>query len=103
VTSPRLILRSLLAVSFILAGSVRIYSNCGTFPKAVGGSCWSCSVFGPETRGHIPLAAAYGKHKMAPRLSPKKSWEGYAASVFTGMITGAFYVYVFQTFGNLDK
>jgi CDP-diglyceride synthetase len=38
---------------------------------------------------------------MAPRLSPKKSWEGYAASVFTGAITGAFYVWVFTTFGNI--
>ena len=46
---------------------------------------------------------AYGKHKMAPRLSPKKSWEGYAASVFTGMVTGAFYVYVFKIFGNLTS
>ena len=37
---------------------------------------------------------------MAPRLSPKKSWEGYAASVFTGAVTGGFYVWVFQTFGQ---
>jgi phosphatidate cytidylyltransferase len=36
---------------------------------------------------------------MAPRLSPKKSWEGYAASVFTGMIGGAFLVYAYSTFG----
>jgi phosphatidate cytidylyltransferase len=53
--------------------------------------------------GAYSIGRAYGKHKMAPRLSPKKSWEGYAASVFTGMITGAFYVYVFQTFGNLTS
>ena len=26
---------------------------------------------------------------MAPRLSPKKSWEGYVASVFTGAISAA--------------
>ncbi len=51
--------------------------------------------------GAYSIGRAYGKHKMAPRLSPKKSWEGYAASVFTGTISGAFYVYVFSTFGNL--
>jgi phosphatidate cytidylyltransferase len=51
--------------------------------------------------GAYSIGRAYGKHKMAPRLSPKKSWEGYAASVITGLITGGFYVYVFTTFGNL--
>ncbi len=51
--------------------------------------------------GAYSIGRAYGKHKMAPRLSPKKSWEGYAASVFTGTISGAFYVYVFSTFGSL--
>lgn len=51
--------------------------------------------------GAYSIGRAYGKHKMAPRLSPKKSWEGYAASVFTGTISGAFYVYVFSTFGYM--
>lgn len=53
--------------------------------------------------GAYSIGRAYGNHKMAPRLSPKKSWEGYAASVFTGTITGAFYVYVFTTFGSLTS
>lgn len=50
--------------------------------------------------GAYSIGRAYGKHKMAPRLSPKKSWEGYIASVFTGMIGGAFLVYAYSTFGN---
>jgi phosphatidate cytidylyltransferase len=50
--------------------------------------------------GAYSIGRAYGKHKMAPRLSPKKSWEGYAASVFTGMIGGAFLVYAYSAFGN---
>lgn len=29
-----------------------------------------------------------GKHKMSPRVSPKKSWEGYAASVIGGLLAG---------------
>jgi phosphatidate cytidylyltransferase len=51
--------------------------------------------------GAYSIGRAYGKHKMAPRLSPKKSWEGYAASIFTGMIGGAFLVYAYSTFGNM--
>jgi phosphatidate cytidylyltransferase len=53
--------------------------------------------------GAYSIGRSYGVHKMALRLSPKKSWEGYAASVFTGMVTGGFYVYVFTTFGNLHS
>ncbi|MCK6582291.1 MAG: phosphatidate cytidylyltransferase [Anaerolineales bacterium] len=53
--------------------------------------------------GAYSIGRAYGKHKLAPRLSPKKSWEGYAASVFTGAHTGALYVWVFKTFGNLHS
>lgn len=51
--------------------------------------------------GAYSIGRAYGNHKMAPRLSPKKSWEGYAASVFTGMIGGAFLVYAYSAYGNL--
>ncbi len=35
------------------------------------------------------LGRAYGRHKMAPRLSPKKSWEGYAAGVAAAGLVGA--------------
>ncbi len=35
------------------------------------------------------VGRAYGRHKMAPRLSPKKSWEGYAAGVIAAGIAGA--------------
>ncbi len=51
--------------------------------------------------GAYSIGAAYGLHKMAPRLSPKKSWEGYAAGIFTGALAGAFFVYAYSQFGNL--
>lgn len=53
--------------------------------------------------GAYSIGRAYGRHKMAPRLSPKKSWEGYATSVFTGAHTGALYVWIFKTFGYLQS
>ncbi|MDX9955576.1 MAG: phosphatidate cytidylyltransferase [Anaerolineae bacterium] len=31
----------------------------------------------------------YGRHKMIPAVSPGKSWEGYAAEVVVGILTGA--------------
>lgn len=51
--------------------------------------------------GAYSIGRAYGRHKMAPRLSPKKSWEGYAASVFTATIGGMYFVYAFTRYGNL--
>jgi phosphatidate cytidylyltransferase len=49
--------------------------------------------------GAYSIGAAYGKHKMTPRLSPKKSWEGYFAGVFTSVIVGAFFAYAFSSLG----
>ncbi len=51
--------------------------------------------------GAYSIGRAYGRHKMAPRLSPNKSWEGYFASVFSGVLGGMFFVYAFTTYGNL--
>jgi phosphatidate cytidylyltransferase len=53
-------------------------------------------VWGADT-GAYSIGAAYGKHKMTPRLSPKKSWEGYFAGLFTSVIVGAFFAYVFSS------
>ncbi|QNE47363.1 phosphatidate cytidylyltransferase [Glaciihabitans sp. INWT7] len=30
----------------------------------------------------------FGKHPMAPRISPKKTWEGFAGSVLTALVAG---------------
>ena len=32
----------------------------------------------------------FGKHPMAPRISPKKTWEGFAGSVLTALVAGIF-------------
>ena len=37
-----------------------------------------------------------GKHRLAPVVSPKKSWEGSAASVAASVIFGVFYLGYFQ-------
>lgn len=41
-----------------------------------------------DTGGYI-AGVLFGKHPMAPTISPKKSWEGFAGSVVAGMIGGA--------------
>ena len=34
------------------------------------------------------IGVRWGKHKISPRLSPKKSWEGFAAGLAAGALTG---------------
>lgn len=52
--------------------------------------------------GAYMLGSQYGKHKMTPRLSPKKSWEGFWAGMFTGVLGGAFFAFVYSTWGPLS-
>lgn len=49
--------------------------------------------------GAYSIGSVYGKHKMAPRLSPKKSWEGYFAGLFTSVLIGAFFSFAFSSMG----
>lgn len=53
-------------------------------------------VWGGDT-GAYSIGAVYGRHKMSPRLSPKKSWEGYFAGLFTSILIGAFFSYAFSS------
>lgn len=39
--------------------------------------------------GGYAVGVLFGKHPMAPKLSPKKSWEGFAGSAFTCALVGA--------------
>ncbi len=39
--------------------------------------------------GGWAVGVLFGKHPMAPRLSPKKSWEGFAGSVVAAVLVGA--------------
>jgi len=51
--------------------------------------------------GAYMLGAAYGKHRMTPRLSPKKTWEGFAAGVVSAGLLGGFLAFSYTTWGPL--
>ena len=45
--------------------------------------------------GAYYVGRPFGKHKLAPRVSPKKSWEGSIASVITSAVVGTLYLWRF--------
>ncbi|HWE52521.1 MAG TPA: phosphatidate cytidylyltransferase [Bryobacteraceae bacterium] len=42
--------------------------------------------------GAYYIGKNFGRHKLAPRISPGKSWEGAAASLATGVLFGVIYL-----------
>ncbi|HSR46415.1 MAG TPA: phosphatidate cytidylyltransferase [Anaerolineales bacterium] len=46
------------------------------------------------------VGRAIGRHKMSPRLSPNKSWEGYAAGIVAAALGGALMAFVYVRFGG---
>ena len=78
--------------------------------------CWKCAVpLREANHGHWLMFAllvnwvgdggayyvgrAFGRHKMAPRVSPQKSWEGAAASAVTSVLIGGGYLMHFVGIG----
>jgi phosphatidate cytidylyltransferase len=49
--------------------------------------CFLILVVSSDTGGYI-AGVRFGKHQMAPTISPKKSWEGFAGSMIAGMAAG---------------
>lgn len=45
------------------------------------------ATYGSDT-GAWFFGRRYGQHKMNPRISPKKSWEGFVGGVLTGFVIG---------------
>jgi phosphatidate cytidylyltransferase len=49
---------------------------------------WMLCVVASDVGGYA-AGVTLGRHPMAPTISPKKSWEGFAGSMLTGMAAGA--------------
>ncbi len=78
--------------------------------------CWKCAILLRQINPHWLMYALlvnwtgdigayyigrhFGRHKLAPRVSPNKSWEGSAASVAASvLVAGAYLAYFIPGFG----
>ncbi|WP_169077504.1 phosphatidate cytidylyltransferase [Microcella alkalica] len=56
-----------------------------------GGQWWTLAylivVISIDTGAYVS-GLSFGKHPMAPRISPKKTWEGFAGSVVAALVAG---------------
>jgi len=48
------------------------------------------------------IGSRFGKHQLSPRLSPKKTWEGYWGGVFLGTIGTAGLAILWHSLGGLE-
>jgi phosphatidate cytidylyltransferase len=53
--------------------------------------------------GAYMIGVKYGKHKMTPRLSPKKSWEGLIAGIVSAVAGSAYFAWAYSTYGPLSN
>ncbi|GAA0518944.1 hypothetical protein GCM10011581_08750 [Saccharopolyspora subtropica] len=49
--------------------------------------CFMIGVVASDTGGYA-FGVLFGRHPMAPTVSPKKSWEGFAGSMLVGVVAG---------------
>jgi phosphatidate cytidylyltransferase len=89
----------LIYVPFMLQFLVRILLIGG--PHAATGlalALWLIAVSKFCDVGALLSGMAFGKHQMAPAISPKKTWEGAAGGLLTSAALGAAIVYWFDPY-----
>src|SRR4051794_33653927 len=71
---------------------VMLLGTCVTVLTAQdGGQWWTLSFVSVVVAADVFAHAsglAFGKHPMAPRISPKKTWEGFAGSALAAVVVG---------------
>jgi phosphatidate cytidylyltransferase len=91
--------KSLPRSALLIAGVIYIFGGwkCALGLRAVGAHwlMYALLVSWVGDIGAYYVGRSFGKHKLAERVSPKKSWEGAAASVVTAIVIAGAYLVCF--------
>jgi phosphatidate cytidylyltransferase len=83
--------RDILAGSFVVAYVIFLAGFAVVLTAREGGQWWTLAfliiVISIDT-GAYASGLSFGKHPMAPTISPKKTWEGFAGSVAAALLSG---------------
>ena len=83
--------RDILAGSFVVAYVIFLACFAVVLTARDGGQWWTLAflivVVSIDT-GAYATGLSFGKHPMAPTISPKKTWEGFAGSVAAALLSG---------------
>ena len=52
-----------------------------------------CIAWIPDAGAYI-FGSAFGRHKMAPKTSPNKTWEGFGGAIFAGILVGVMFALI---------
>ncbi|SFS06379.1 phosphatidate cytidylyltransferase [Microbacterium sp. cf046] len=80
----------------LIAGFLQLYvpflgSLCLILLRQDGGQWWVLAfiiIAVASDTGAYATGLSFGKHPMAPRISPKKTWEGFAGAALAALIAG---------------
>jgi phosphatidate cytidylyltransferase len=85
------VVKDMTAGAFVLAYVVFLASFTAVLTAQDGGQWWTLAfllvVISTDT-GAYASGLTWGKHPMAPTISPKKTWEGFFGSVVAATIAG---------------
>ncbi len=78
---------------FVLMRNIGLSSRAPLLAPALGEGLWWATLalsatWLADTGGYL-AGRAWGRHKMSPRVSPNKTWEGWGGGVALGVVGGA--------------
>ncbi|MFF2276604.1 phosphatidate cytidylyltransferase [Agromyces sp. NPDC058126] len=90
-TTGRALVRDLSAGAFVQGYVTFLATFAVVLTAADGGELWTLAFIMAAVAadtGAYAFGLMFGKHKMAPVISPKKTWEGFAGGAATSVVAG---------------
>ena len=83
-----------LLIPFMLTFFIRIYDLFPDESIGIAAGCWVLVVGKFSDVGALLVGSWIGKNKMAPKISPAKTWEGLIGGILTSCLMGFVLVYL---------